>query len=228
METGWQIHKIPTLKDNFVFILANHERAIVIDPGEAAPVIQFLKTNKLVCETILITHHHWDHTNGVVEIAKQYDCEVYGPLKEESKLDYKNTKFLKDGETLKLDGIEFQIIELAGHTMGHIAYWQVEKKWLFSGDVLFALGCGRVFEGTYENMFEALGKIKSLPDDALIFCAHDYYQNNKKFCDQYEISLHGYHEYHPLKLGQEKAFNPFLAASDIATFRNVRDLRNAF
>lgn len=228
MDSGWQVHKIPTLKDNFVFVIANQGRAIVIDPGEASPVLEFLKINKLVCETVLITHHHWDHTNGVAEIAKEFNCDIYGPLKEESHLSYKDTKFLKDSETLKLGGIEFQIIELAGHTMGHIAYWLPEKKWLFSGDVLFALGCGRVFEGTYENMFEALRKIKSLPDDALVFCAHDYYQNNKKFCEQYEISLVGYHEAHPLKLGQEKAFNPFLSAPDITTFRTVRDLRNSF
>lgn len=228
MESGWQVHKISTLKDNFVFVIANKQRAIVVDPGEASTVLQFLKANKLICETILITHHHWDHTDGVSEIAKEYNCEVYGPLKEESHLAYKKTKFLKGGETLTLEGIEFQIVELAGHTLGHIAYWQLEKKWLFSGDVLFALGCGRVFEGTYENMFEALSKIKSLPDETLIFCAHDYYQNNKKFCEQYEINLVGYVDNHPLKLAQEKAFNPFLSAPDLATFRNVRDLRNTF
>lgn len=221
ISSQWRVDKIPTLQDNFVFVINDGSRALVVDPGVSDPVISYLKKQKLVCEAILITHHHGDHTDGVPGLVSEYKCEVFGPLKQQSRP-------LKEGEHLDFDGISFQVIALAGHTMGHIAYWQPDKKWLFSGDVLFALGCGRVFEGTYETMYEALGKIKALPDDSLVFCAHDYYQNNKKFCEQYELKVQGYQDVHPLKLSQEKQYNPFLNAADLSEFRTVRDLRNQF
>ncbi len=227
MKPTWRVAKIPILKDNFVFVIHDTRRAFVIDPGIGAPVVAFLQENQLHCEKILLTHHHEDHIGGVAEILAEFPCEVWAPLANKKQIAFA-THFVTEREGFIFDGLEVHIWEVPGHTLGHIAYWLPLQKWLFSGDVIFALGCGRLFEGSFEQMFNTLQKIKGLPDEVLVFCTHDYYATNRRFADQEGFSLEEYESIHPLLLGQEKQFNPFLTAKDVATFRERREKRNHF
>jgi hydroxyacylglutathione hydrolase len=228
MNEKWAVEKIPILQDNFVYVIHDDRKAIVVDPGEASPVLKYLEERKLHCQMILITHHHSDHVHGVPEIAEQFKCKVCAPAKNKKQLHFAITDFVQDGETLKLDDLEFEVMEMPGHTLGHIAYWVPKRKWLFSGDVLFALGCGRVFEGTFDQMYETLQKFKSLPEETLVFCTHDYYPNNRKFCEQEKLSLSGYEPRLPLELKAELKLNTFLKASTAKEFGAFREKRNHF
>lgn len=217
-----KIEPIRILKDNYVWTLIDdaNKRAVIIDPGEAQPVLDYLKQHALSLQAILVTHHHWDHTNGIEAILKEYKVPVYGPEHEQiAGLSHP----LTDQSVIKLDGFpEIHILEIPGHTAGHIAYYLDGK--LFCGDTLFAAGCGRLFEGTPTDMTESLQKITSLPDQTEIYCAHEYTQNNLRFAqtvepgnqaiteriqrvralrDQNKPSL-------PSTLQEEKDTNPFL------------------
>ncbi len=228
MASLWQVEKIPIFEDNFVFVIHNTKVAILVDPGDAGPVLEFLKKSALRCEVILITHHHPDHILGVAEIKNKYSCEVYAPLKNKFQLEGLATQWVQEGAVISVQDLALKVLEMPGHTLGHVAYWCAEQSWLFSGDVLFSLGCGRLFEGTFEQMFASLQRIKALPDPTLVFCTHDYYPSNQRFCQQELIPLEGYQRVHPLTLGQEKFFNPFLKATNIPQFQSVREKRNIF
>lgn len=228
MQNSWQVEKIPILHDNFVYVLHNGKDAAIFDPGESSPVLRFLKEKNLNCRMILITHHHSDHIHGLLDIENEYKCSVYAPKKNKRQLRFGITNYIEEGSFIHFDDLEIHVMGTPGHTLGHIAYWIPEQKWLFSGDVLFALGCGRVFEGTFDQMFETLQKIKSLPDETTVFCTHDYFPNNERFCKQEGIPLQGYTPHFPLQLKQEKAFNPFLTADTPEVFRKIREKRNQF
>ena len=173
---------IPALRDNYIWTMIKPEdhTAWVIDPGDAAPVIDFLKQQKLTLKAILITHHHWDHTAGVAELREQQPTPVYGSAKEKIA---DVTHLLKDEEDIHMEGcpLTFHVIAIPGHTLDHIAYYSPGL--LFCGDTLFAAGCGRVFEGTPEQMYASLQKIAALPDDTRIYCAHEYTLNNLHFAE---------------------------------------------
>lgn len=226
MKAIWKVEKIPILKDNFIFVFYNDEQAWVVDPGDSSPVLKFLYKKSLKCAGILLTHHHWDHIDGVSGILEKYPCSVYAPFKNKSQISTA-THFLTDGERLKISGLEVEVWELPGHTLGHIAFWVPAEQWLFSGDVLFALGCGRLFEGSFEQMFKSLQRIKALPDSSAIYCTHDYFSINSRFCLNLKIDLKNYLSVHPLLLGQEKKFNPFLTAESVDEFRMIREKRNS-
>ncbi|WP_159565003.1 hydroxyacylglutathione hydrolase [Budvicia diplopodorum] len=170
--------RIPAFQDNYIWLLANHERlAIIVDPGEAQPVIDALSPNKLVPTAILLTHHHNDHTGGVMELVKQYpELKVYGP--EETRV--KGAQIIvKEGDEINLLGIAFNVIEVPGHTLGHVAYHSAP--YLFCGDTLFSAGCGRIFEGTAKQMYQSLQKLAALPDSTKVCCAHEYTLSNLRF-----------------------------------------------
>lgn len=220
-----KVEKLPILTDNFVFIIYRGQDCIVVDPGEATAVIEYIKEKKLNLKAILITHHHHDHVGGVGALLQEKKVPVYGPAKEN--IPHRTHK-LNDQDSLRLLDLDFEVKLLPGHTLGHIAYWIPEQKWLFSGDVLFALGCGRLFEGTPAQMLESLEKIKALPNESLIFCTHDYFPTNKKFCEAQGLDISEYDSLHPLILAQEKEFNPFLIAKNLEEFTQRRQDRNRF
>lgn len=243
-----RVELIPIFEDNYVFIIIDEadRSAIVVDPGEPLAVIDFLKSSNLSLKAVLLTHHHSDHIGGVHELLEFQSAPVYAPLINKNSI--RNANYVQQGDVLDLGSFHFQIISLPGHTRGHVAYWSPDNKWLFSGDVLFGLGCGRLFEGTFEEAFESLNKIKALPAETLVYCAHEYTERNLNFCklltrldnspitgdDEdlilYENELLSKRELNipsvPLKLGIEIKVNPFLLAKDVEQFRYLRELRN--
>ncbi|HRE15775.1 MAG TPA: hydroxyacylglutathione hydrolase [Rhodocyclaceae bacterium] len=167
---------IPAFKDNYIWLLRRGNEAIVVDPGDAAPVRARLATEGLRLSAILITHHHADHQGGVAELLADSAVPVYGPLAESIT---GCSVPLSGGECFELLGERFTVINVPGHTAGHIAYALPGA--VFCGDTLFAGGCGRLFEGTPAQMLVSLGKLAELPDDTLIYCAHEYTEANLRF-----------------------------------------------
>ncbi len=154
--------------------------AVVVDPGDAAVVIANLQKNQQQLSAILITHHHSDHIGGVKALKQKYPCKVYGPAKEASQVVERQ---LVEGENITPEGLsfEFNILDVPGHTLGHISYYCAELKALFCGDTLFAGGCGRIFEGSAAQMHHSLAKLAKLPADTRIYCAHEYTLSNLNF-----------------------------------------------
>lgn len=224
-QTPWRVEKIPILETNFVFFLRRGHDCLIVDPGDAEPVLKYLEEHQLNLKAILITHHHWDHTDGLPGILAPRPVPVYGPANENIP---HVTDRLKEGDSFSLLDLKIEILELPGHTLGHIAFWMPEQKWLFSGDVLFALGCGRLFEGTFAQMFHSLSRIKNLPNETLVFCTHDYFADNLQFCRQQGLDTGDYESIHPLFLGEEKIHNPFLNAPTLEVFQERREKRNQF
>ena len=173
------IKPIKALSDNYIWLVTTNEGSIVIDPGESKQIIDLIKSNEIDLEGILITHHHYDHTNGIEEILKYKKVEVYGPKNNVNSI----TKRVKQNDVFNLIGLKFEVIETPGHTLDHIAFYCFKdgKSILFSGDTLFSGGCGRVFEGTYSQMYESLKKLSKLPEDTQIFCGHEYTSSNLQF-----------------------------------------------
>jgi len=177
---------IPAFSDNYIWLIINpaNNQAACVDPGDAAPVIQYCDQNNITLCDILITHHHPDHTGGVAELAEHYNTPVYGPAQE---LIPNCQHPLKEGDQIKLinlDDLELRIIDIPGHTSGHIAF--IGNGWVFCGDTLFAAGCGRIFEGTPQQMFESLNKFKTLDPNTHVFCGHEYTLANLKFAQSVE------------------------------------------
>ena len=228
-----RIAPIPILKDNYVWVLIDDTKhtAIIIDPGDAKPVIAFLKQHQLSLLAILITHHHWDHTNGIIDILREFSVAVYGPNENISGL----THPLQGQTTFYIQGFphEITVLDIPGHTSMHIAYY-IDGA-LFCGDTLFAAGCGRLFEGTPAEMNTSLQKIASLPDDTKIYCAHEYTFNNLRFAQTVEphnqhiqerihrvTELRNNHQPSlPSTLGEEKLTNPFLRCDSAELKANV-------
>lgn len=169
---------IPAFKDNYIWLLCKGAAAVVVDPGDAQPVLDRLERDRLSLTAILITHHHADHQGGVAALLAHYPVEVFGPAAESIT---GITKSLRDGDTIRIAScdIEFQVIAVPGHTLGHIAYYG--SGCLFCGDTLFGGGCGRLFEGTAEQMANSLARLASLPDATQVYCAHEYTQANLRF-----------------------------------------------
>ena len=170
---------IRVLSDNIIWIWENNNAAVVIDPALSQPVIKYLKANNLHLEAILQTHHHSDHIGGTRELIKKWPhVKVIASVKEKDRIPFQNSS-VRDGDKLRLLDKEVQVIEVIGHTRSHIAFYFNHKvPVLFIGDTLFSAGCGRLFEGTNKQMYDSLKKIKSLPKNTLIYCAHEYTKSN--------------------------------------------------
>jgi hydroxyacylglutathione hydrolase len=177
------IYPIPALKDNYIWAIINNSQqtTIIIDPGEAQPVLDFLAQHRLSLNAILITHHHWDHTNGIAEILHHFPVPVYGTSGIPS-ISYPVT----EGSLIQINDFPFNINVLAipGHTLDHIAFHFNET--LFCGDTLFSAGCGKLFEGTAAQMYSSLQKLAGLSETTLVYCAHEYTLNNLRFAHTVE------------------------------------------
>jgi len=179
------IEPIKAFDDNYIWLMTTNEGSIVIDPGESINLLKAIEQKNLKLDAILITHHHYDHTGGIEELLMKYpNLKVYGP---NNNLDSIKSRLI-DGEILNVIGIDFKVIEIPGHTLDHIAYYANinNSPILFCGDTLFAGGCGRVFEGTFDQMYESLLKLKKLPQNTRIYCGHEYTINNLKFAKAVE------------------------------------------
>jgi hydroxyacylglutathione hydrolase len=241
-----EVFPIPAFSDNYLWLIHNGTYAAVVDPGDAAPVLAALKTHGLTLAAILLTHHHADHVGGVVELTKQAvsgefpAIPVYGPAHEKIT---GMTQTLQEGDRVELPalGLQLSVLDVPGHTSGHIAYvshQQDTSDWLFCGDTLFAGGCGRLFEGTPAQMVESLAKLASLPADTLVFCAHEYTLSNLRFAmavdaDNPALVTRVKNETAKRERGQptipstmllERQTNPFLRHTETAI---VRSLQNA-
>lgn len=238
------IEPIPFSESNYAWLMLdeNSKSAVIVDPGDAKPILQFLETNQISLKLILITHFHSDHIGGITELKNDFGCKVYAPLKESSKIpDIDQT--VQDGDSISLENIgDVQIIETPGHTLGSICYYIPDLKIVFTGDTLFSLGCGRLFEGTPSQMFDSLSKISSLPEDTMVYCAHEYTVDNARF------ALSVFPNYQPLKnrieevkkmrgqhlptlpvlLSEEKRTNPFLLAQNVGEFTDFRIAKDHF
>jgi hydroxyacylglutathione hydrolase len=173
-----EIVPIPAFEDNYIWLIRNDAAAAAIDPGDAGPVMDYLNQHGLELSAILLTHHHGDHTGGAAELRRRFECPVYGPRREAIA---SITDPVGEGDSITLPslGILLQVLDVPGHTAGHVAYYGINS--LFCGDALFACGCGRLFEGTAQQMQSSLAKISALPDDTRVYCAHEYTLENIRF-----------------------------------------------
>lgn len=215
------IEPIPAFRDNYIWVARNNQYAAVIDPGDAAPVLNYLDEEKLDLVAILNTHHHSDHVGGNLELQARFSCPVYGPAKE---FIPGMTHACAEGSRVALPelGLALAVFDITGHTSGHIAYYGDNR--LFCGDTLFGCGCGRVFEGTMAEMFASLEKLAQLPDATQVYCAHEYTLFNISFALEVEPGNADLaaRQAHALKLrkdnlptlpstmGLERKTNPFL------------------
>ena len=182
-----KVHIIPCLKDNYSYLIIdeNKNTACVIDPSEPEPIIKYIDKNKFNLKFILNTHHHYDHVGGNDKLKKKYNAKVIGYEKDKERIPGIDI-LVKDNEIWRNEKFEAKIIHIPGHTSGHICYYFYKEKNLFSGDTLFSLGCGKIFEGTNKQMFNSLEKIKKLPKETKVFCGHEYTLKNSKFCITYD------------------------------------------
>jgi len=186
MITNYTVHPIKAFNDNYLWAVMNEDSTdcVVVDPGSATEVLSFLNAHNLTLTAILVTHHHRDHIGGIIELKKHFpSVDVYGPTKEAK--DVVNIPLIEN-DIIHFDsiGLSLRILDVPGHTLGHIAY--VNDMSLFCGDTLFAAGCGRMFEGTPEMFSASLIKLKSLPEQTNIYCAHEYTLSNLEFAKAVE------------------------------------------
>ena len=230
------IIQIPAFSDNYLWLLheSNHRDAVVVDPGDHTPILKALKENNLNLTDILITHHHNDHIGGILELKSLFpNINIYGPSDPRIPANI----IVNDGKSVKLNSLNesFQVIDVKGHTNSHIAYYFKDK--LFCGDTLFSCGCGRLFEGSYIDMHKALSKIKQLPKETMIYCAHEYTLDNIGFAKLVDpgnkdllnmeikvkkiIGEGGYSV--PSKLENELKINPFLRFDNQSIKQSVQN-----
>ena len=175
------IYPIPAFTDNYIWLLHNGRHAVAVDPGEAGPVFAYLEQHGLSLCAILCTHHHGDHVGGIAELCKVYNVPVYGPREENIT---GVTVPLAEGDTVKIPelGMQLDVMDVRGHTRGHIAYLLPGSPGsVFCGDTLFGCGCGRLFEGTMEQLHHSLQRLAALPGDTRVYCAHEYTEANIRF-----------------------------------------------
>lgn len=179
------VESIPIFKDNYIWLLFNSEKdkVIAVDPGDGSKLIDYLTFNRITLEAILITHHHHDHIGGINALIQRYDVNVYGPQNERIE---GVTHPVAEGHCIEFPFLKSpcQILDIPGHTLGHIAY--LLPGILFCGDTLFSAGCGRLFEGSAEQMYYSLQKIASLPGDTKLYCTHEYTLENLQFAKHVE------------------------------------------
>src|SRR5262245_15026710 len=236
MSTTLDIVRIPVLNDNYVWLMREPQSGAVgvVDPAVAGPVLAEAANRRWRITQILTTHHHGDHGSGNREIKEATGCTVVGLRRDRARIPGIDVE-VDDGDRYRFGEAEADVVFVPGHTSGHIAYAFREQKALFCGDTLFALGCGRLFEGTPQQMWTSLSRLRALPDDVKVYCAHEYTQSNARFAVTVEADNDKLLKRSaaiaaarakgeatvPSLLGEEKATNPFLRADVPAVQRAV-------
>ena len=254
---SFELITIPCLSDNYAFILFNVENrsALLVDAPEAEPINQVLSKNNLILEKIFLTHHHADHTDGLDNILQKHKAVTFGAQADIHRLP-KLDEYVQPGDEFLFQGQAGKVFDVAGHTVGHIALYIPTQNILFSGDSLMALGCGRLFEGTAEQMWDSLSSLLVLPDKTQICSGHEYTENNASFALTIDPNNHNLKERSekvklerskglftvPSELGIEKKTNPFLRpfdkqirvnlnmlrSTDVEVFKKIRTLKDNF
>jgi hydroxyacylglutathione hydrolase len=242
-ESKIEVFTIPALTDNYIYVVRDplQNTVAVVDPSEARPVQNFLMARGWHLNMILNTHHHHDHVGGNLELKNQYQCPIYCSAFDLTRIPGA-TRGLATGDSVQLGWSRFRVLEVPGHTLGAIAYHSAESEIAFTGDTLFTLGCGRLFEGTAQQMWESLSLLKTLPPDTKIYSGHEYGLQNALFAlhlkpNSTEIQeliadlrlglAQGAHSV-PSLLGVELQHNPFLNTQDAADFAHLRRLKDEF
>ncbi|MDV7339512.1 hydroxyacylglutathione hydrolase [Terasakiella sp. A23] len=231
-----QIEQVPVLSDNYVYLIYDPDTkaCACVDPAVSAPIKSRLDELGWRLTHIFNTHHHHDHIGGNLQLKQAYECEIVGAAIDANRIDGIDTE-VREGEMFQFGSKHCRIFEVPGHTSGHIAYWFEEDEALFCGDTLFALGCGRLFEGTAAQMWHSLSKFRSLPDDTRVYCAHEYTEANAEFAitvDPENAALISRQEKIkemraeglptvPSTIGLEKHTNPFLRAEETSVQKAV-------
>ena len=238
-----KIQIIPCLKDNYSYLIIDEESniACVIDPSEAEPIIKYLENTQIKLKFILNTHHHYDHVGGNQKLKEKYGASVIGYKGDKERIPGIDI-LVNDQETWINKNFEAKIIYIPGHTLGHICFYFYKEESVFTGDTLFSLGCGRIFEGTYKQMFDSLLKLKELPKNTKVFCGHEYTLQNSKFClthdknnqnlktkiDDIKVKLKAGLSSIPSTIKDELECNIFLRSHNVKTFSKLRDLKDNF
>lgn len=227
---------LPAFDDNYLWLLHDGRQALVVDPGDAAVVQAALQRHSLSLQAILVTHHHGDHTGGVARLHQDTGAPVYGPARETIPAPFQP---LADGQQLRLLGVDWQVMDVPGHTAGHIAYFAPDvggAPLLFCGDTLFSGGCGRIFEGTPEQMLASLDALAALPPNTRVCAAHEYTLSNLRFAAAAEPDNPALADYTrqceqlraqglptlPSTIATERAINPFLRSREPAIIQAVQ------
>ncbi|HIF95062.1 MAG: hydroxyacylglutathione hydrolase [Myxococcales bacterium] len=251
---GLQIERIPTFGDNYTYLVICDEtkQAAIIDAPEDEPVIRRVEATGAEVKLILSTHHHFDHSKANPELARRYGAPVYGHVSDSERLPGM-THGIDEGDKIQVGNQSARVLFIPSHTSGHVAYVFDEAKAVFTGDMLFAAGCGRLFEGTAQMMYDALCiKLAALPDDTLVYCGHEYTEGNLRFAltvepDNAEIKKRhaavrdirakaaaDWHDATPAEMTipstirTEKATNPFMRAESAAELGRIRTLKDSF
>ena len=238
-----KIQIIPCLKDNYSYLIIDQSKndACVVDPSESEPIIKYLEKNKINLKFILNTHHHYDHVGGNNLLKKKYNAKVIGYKDDKRRIPDVDI-LVNDEQIWKNQNFEAKIMHIPGHTSGHICFYFYKDKTIFTGDTLFSLGCGRIFEGTYSQMFDSLNKFKKLPLDTKIFCGHEYTMQNSKFCLTHDSNnqklkkkiieikkkLINNLPTIPSTIKEELECNIFLRSDNLKSFSKLRDLKDNF
>lgn len=238
-----EIIRIPVLSDNYVWLVHEPEsgETMVVDPAVAEPVLAEAAKRGWIITQIWNTHWHPDHTGGNAAIKEATGCHITGPEAERERIPTLDT-FVKEGDTMKLGDVVADVIDVPAHTAGHIAFYIPSEKVALVGDTLFAMGCGRLFEGTAEQMYDNMRKLEALPDDTKIYCAHEYTQSNGEYALVAEpdnlalkermaevLTLRSRGEATvPTTIGQERATNPFMRAASAAELGERRTAKDNF
>jgi len=180
---AFTVHQIPALADNYLYLIEAGNALACVDPAEAAPIIKACVQLKRPLTHILNTHHHWDHTGGNLELKERFDCTIIGAAHDAARIPGID-QYIVEGDVFELDYVNVAVLDIPGHTSGHIAYVLKDDACdaLFCGDTLFGAGCGRLFEGTPEQMWHSLQKLMQLDENTRFYCAHEYTLNNLEFC----------------------------------------------
>ena len=238
-----KIEIIPCLQDNYSYLIIDEKKniACVVDPSESDPVIKYLENNKIDLKFILNTHHHYDHVGGNQKLKEKYGANVIGFKEDKDKIPGIDI-LVDDQEVWKYEDFEAKIVHIPGHTLGHIYFYFYNEKSVFTGDTLFSLGCGKIFEGTHTQLFDSLKKLKELPHETKIFCGHEYTMQNSKFCiahdennenlknkiEEIKKKLKNNLPTIPSTIKEELECNIFLRSDSVKNFSKLRDLKDNF
>jgi hydroxyacylglutathione hydrolase len=238
-----KIEIIPCLQDNYSYLIIDKKNntACVVDPSEADPIIEYLENNNIKLKFILNTHHHYDHVGGNEKLKDKYGASIVGYRGDKERIP-KIDILVNDQETWIYENFEAKIIHVPGHTLGHVCFYFYKEQSVFTGDTLFSLGCGRIFEGTHFQMFSSLMKLKELPQNTKVYCGHEYTKQNSNFCivhdennenlkakiKEIEIKLKNKIPTIPSTIKDELECNVFLRSHNVEVFSKLRNLKDNF